>query len=126
VTAVLLPRHRAVHVTPAVVRASAGAAEHVTVVTVPNLAQAMVRLRDEGLWFAGLDADPSAVAYTEADLTVPLGLVVGSEGSGLGRLVRETCDILVRIPLRGRIDSLNASVAGALVLYEAVRQRSTG
>jgi 23S rRNA (guanosine2251-2'-O)-methyltransferase len=120
---VIIPVRRAAGVTPAAVRASAGAAEHVRVAQVPNLVQAMRRLRDGGLWFAGLDATPESQLYTRADLKGPLGLVVGSEGQGLARLVRETCDFLIRLPMSGQVESLNASVAAAIALYEARRQR---
>ena len=120
---VVIPGRRAVGVTPAAVRASAGAAEQVHVVQVSNLVQAMERLKAAGVWLAGLEALPEALPYTGADLSGPLGLVVGSEGQGLARLVRERCDFLIRLPLRGQVESLNAGVAGAIALYEALRQR---
>ena len=120
---VVLPQRRAAGVTPAAVRASAGAAEHVPVAQVPNLVQAMKSLQKAGVWLAGLDMAAGAQLYTQADLSGPLGLVVGSEGRGLARLVRETCDFLIRLPLEGRVESLNAAVAGAVALYEAHRQR---
>ncbi len=123
---VILPSRRAVGVTPAAVRASAGAAEHVRVAQVPNLVQIMERLKAAGVWLAGLEARPEAQLYTQADLRGPLGMVVGSEGKGLTRLVRETCDLLVRLPMHGRVGSLNAGVAGAVALYEARRQRTAG
>jgi 23S rRNA (guanosine2251-2'-O)-methyltransferase len=120
---VVVPGRRATEVTPAAVRASAGAAEHVRVALVPNLVQAMERLKAEGVWLAGLEAEPEAQLYTEAALEGPLGLVVGSEGQGLARLVRDKCDFLIRLPQCGRVESLNAAVAGAVALYEARRQR---
>ena len=121
---VLVPEHRAVGVTPAVSNASAGAVEHLRVARVTNLARALGQLKSRGVWVYGLAVE-AAQPYWETDLHGPLALVVGSEGSGLGRLVRETCDGLVHIPmLPGSIESLNASVAGSLVLYEAFRQRS--
>jgi 23S rRNA (guanosine2251-2'-O)-methyltransferase len=123
---VVIPGRRAAGVTPAAVRASAGAAEHVRVAQVSNLVQAMDRLRKGGIWLAGLEALPAAQLYTEADLSGPLGLVVGSEGRGLARLVRERCDFLIRLPMQGQVESLNAAVAGAIALYEARRQRATG
>ncbi|MBN1659012.1 MAG: 23S rRNA (guanosine(2251)-2'-O)-methyltransferase RlmB [Anaerolineae bacterium] len=122
---VVLPGRRASGVTPAAVRASAGAAEHVRVAEVPNLVQAMKQLRQEGVWLAGLEAAPGAQLYTRADLRGPLALVVGSEGQGLARLVRDTCDYLIKLPMHGRVESLNAAVAGAITLYEALRQRTT-
>jgi 23S rRNA (guanosine2251-2'-O)-methyltransferase len=124
VTGVLLPEHRAVSVTPAVSNASAGAVEHLAVARVTNLARSLNQLKEQGVWVYGLAVE-AAQPYWETDLRGPLALVVGSEGSGLGRLVRETCDALVHIPmLPGSMESLNASVAGSLVLYDAFRQRS--
>jgi 23S rRNA (guanosine2251-2'-O)-methyltransferase len=123
---VVIPGRRAAGVTPAAVRASAGAAEHVHVAQVSNLVQAMDRLREEGIWLAGLEALPAAQLYTEADLSGSLGLVVGSEGRGLARLVRQKCDFLIRLPIQGQVESLNAAVAGAIALYEARRQRTAG
>jgi 23S rRNA (guanosine2251-2'-O)-methyltransferase len=120
---VIIPGRRAAGVTPAAVRASAGAAEHVRVALVANLVQAMRQLKAEGVWIAGLEAAPDAQLYTKAALSGPLGLVIGSEGQGLARLVRETCDFLIRLPMLGRVESLNAGVAGAIALYEARRQR---
>jgi 23S rRNA (guanosine2251-2'-O)-methyltransferase len=120
---VVIPKKRAAGVTPAAVRASAGAAEHIQVAQVGNLVQAMEWLKSNGVWLAGLEAVPGAPLHTQADFKGPLGLVVGSEGQGLARLVREKCDYLVRLPMRGQIDSLNAGVAGAIALYEALRQR---
>jgi 23S rRNA (guanosine2251-2'-O)-methyltransferase len=120
---VLIPEHRAVGVTPAVSNASAGAVEHLRVARVTNLARSLRQLKTRGVWVYGLAVDAQA-DYWAVDLSGPLALVVGSEGSGLGRLVREACDVLVRIPMAdGAIQSLNASVAGSLVLYEAFRQR---
>jgi 23S rRNA (guanosine2251-2'-O)-methyltransferase len=124
VNGVLLPQHRAVSVTPAVSNASAGAVEHLLVARVTNLSRALTELKEHGVWTYGLAVE-AAQPYWQTDLHGPLALVVGSEGSGLGRLVRETCDGLVAIPMQpGSIGSLNASVAGSLVLYEAYRQRS--
>jgi len=120
---VVIPGRRATGVTPAAVRASAGAAEHVHVAQVPNLVQAMETLKSKGVWLGGLESLPAAPLYTQADLSGPLGLVVGSEGQGLARLVRESCDFLIRVPMRGHVESLNAAVAGAIALYEARRQR---
>lgn len=119
---VVLPERRAVSVTPAVGRASAGAIEHLRIARVVNLHRALERLKEAGLWVVGLDAEGREL-YDRADLTVPLVVVVGAEGHGLGRLTRETCDLLVRLPMLGPLDSLNAAVAGSIVLYEALRQR---
>lgn len=120
---VIIPRHRAASVTPAVSNASAGAVEHLLVAQVTNLVRAMEELKAEGLWIVGLEHLPEAQDYRSADLSMPLGLVVGSEGHGLGRLVRERCDLWIRLPMRGNVGSLNASVAGSIALYEAWQQR---
>jgi 23S rRNA (guanosine2251-2'-O)-methyltransferase len=123
VTAVILPEDRAAGVTPAAVRASAGAAEHMRVAKVVNLVRAMQELKDCGVWVTGLDFGPDAKNYTALDFKGRVGLVVGSEGKGLSRLVRETCDFIASLPMKGRVESLNAGVAGAVALYEIVRQR---
>jgi 23S rRNA (guanosine2251-2'-O)-methyltransferase len=123
ITGVVLPEHRAVGVTPAVVNASAGAVEHLAVAQVTNLPRAIEELQAAGLWVWALDTDPPTTLYTTADLTGPLGLVVGAEGTGVGRLVRARCDGAVSLPMQGRVASLNAATAGAIVLYEALRQR---
>jgi len=120
---VIIPSDRTVMVTPAVVRASAGAAEYVRVVVVANIPHAMRTLKDEGLIIVGLEAEPEARLHVEADLSGPLGLIIGSEGKGLGRLVRETCDFLIRLPIYGRVTSLNAGAAASIALYEVCRQR---
>lgn len=119
---VVIPRHRAAGVTPATVKASAGAVEHLPVAEVTNMARCLDELKDMGLWAFGADA-AGAVPYHEADWTGPTVLVVGGEGRGLPRLVREKCDLLVRIPMWGRINSLNVAAAGAVLLFEAARQR---
>ena len=121
----VIPDRRAAAVTPAAVRASAGAAEHLRVAQVTNLVRAMESLQAQGVWLTGLDMAPEAQEYTAADLSGPLGLVVGGEGPGLGRLVRERCDLVIHLPMCGRVASLNAAVAGAIALYEARRQRGT-
>jgi 23S rRNA (guanosine2251-2'-O)-methyltransferase len=120
---VVIQRRRAVGVTPAVVHASAGAVEHLLVAQVTNLVDAIGRLKGDDVWVAGLETARDAQFYNRADLTGPLALVVGSEGEGLRRLVRERCDFLVQMPMRGLVTSLNASVAGSIVLYEVLRQR---
>ncbi len=119
---VILPKRRAVSVTPAVVNASAGAVEHMHVNRVSNLAQTLERLKRTGVWAVGLEDVPEAIDYTAADLDRPLVLVVGSEGKGISRLLRERCDFLIRLPMRGRTGSLNAAVAGSIALYEIDRQ----
>ena len=119
---VVLPADRAAGVTAAVVRASAGASEHVRVARVVNLPRAIGELKACDCWITGLDAGAAARPYTSIDFKGRCGLVVGNEGSGLGRLVREQCDFLARLPMRGRVASLNAGVAGTLVMYEVLRQ----
>ena len=125
VDGVVIPEHRAVGVTPAVSNASAGAVERLKVAREPNLTRALRWLKERDVWTYGLAVEADD-AFWRADLSGPLALVVGSEGSGLSRLVRETCDVLVNIPMTGdAVQSLNASVAGSLVLYDAFRQRQT-
>ncbi|MDQ7843475.1 MAG: 23S rRNA (guanosine(2251)-2'-O)-methyltransferase RlmB [Armatimonadota bacterium] len=122
---VIIPRHRAAGLTPAVARSSAGAVEYVAVAPVTNLVRAIEVLKESGLWVVG--ADPRAgELYHRAPLVPPLALVLGGEGRGISRLVREHCDRLVRLPMRGRISSLNVSVAAGVLLYEVVRQMSAG
>src|SRR4030095_2054072 len=120
---VFLPERRAAVLTAAVAKAAAGALEHVSVARVTNLVQLMEQLKQRNIWVVGAASD-SATDYTEWDWTVPSALFLGGEGSGLHRLVRERCDVLVRIPLRGRIESLNVSVAAGIILYEAFSQRA--
>jgi len=120
---VLLPERRAAGVTAVVEKASAGAARLLPIVRVTNLVRALNDMKATGAWVAGVENEPSASIYDRADLTMPLVLVLGSEGRGLGRLVRETCDLLVRLPMRGRVSSLNVAVAGSIILYEVLRQR---
>lgn len=119
----IVPARRAAPVSPAAARTAAGALEHLPVAVVPNAARALYGLKKEGVWVYG--ADPGGDrTYWDVDWTTPAAVVVGGEGTGLSRIVREACDGLVRIPMRGSLGSLNASVAAAIVLYEAVRQRS--
>ena len=119
---VIIPKHRSAGVTAVVEKTSAGAVEHMAVARVGNLAAALKELQDAGVWIFGTAADGDRSLW-EADLKGPAALVIGSEGSGMSRLTRESCDFLVSIPLRGKVSSLNASNAAAIVLYEAVRQR---
>jgi 23S rRNA (guanosine2251-2'-O)-methyltransferase len=121
---VVLPGRRAAEVTPAVVNASSGATEHLYITVVSNLAQTIQEVQRAGVWVVGVEHDEHAQDYDRADLDLPLALVVGAEGTGLARLTRERCDFLVRLPMRGRIASLNAAVAGSIVLYHAWRLRS--
>ncbi|MBI4494091.1 MAG: 23S rRNA (guanosine(2251)-2'-O)-methyltransferase RlmB [Chloroflexi bacterium] len=119
---VVLPERRAAGITPAVAKASAGAIERLPIVQVANLVRALEALKALRLWVVGLAGDGRSLPW-EIDLTAPTVLIVGSEGAGLGRLVREHCDFTVRLPMPGRVESLNAAVAGSIVLYEALRQR---
>jgi 23S rRNA (guanosine2251-2'-O)-methyltransferase len=118
----VLPQRRAAGLTVAAVKASAGAVHHLPVERVTNMARYLEELKAKGVWVVGAHPAAEAEVY-DVDLTVPVAVVVGGEGRGLHRLVRERCDHLVRLPMRGEVASLNAAVAGALVLYEAVRQR---
>ena len=122
VTAVVLPKDRSTGLTAVVRKAAAGAAERVPLVAVTNLARTLTRLKELGYWITGLDGESKDTLY-DVDLTGPTVLVMGAEGEGMRRLTREGCDRLVRIPMQGKIESLNVSVAAAVCLYEAVRQR---
>jgi 23S rRNA (guanosine2251-2'-O)-methyltransferase len=113
---IVLPRRRGAGITPAVVRSSAGASEHLWI-TQGNLARIIKELKTQGFWIVGLDMDPIARPWGHVDLTGPIGLVVGGEGKGLRRLVRESCDFLMRLPMKGKLESLNAAVAGSIALY---------
>lgn len=125
VTGVLLPRHRAVHVTPTVAKASAGAIEHVPLALVPGLPATLHRLKDEGVWVVGLDDAADRSLYDLGDLaTEPICLVLGAEGAGLARLTRDRCDTVVAIPMAGAVSSLNVSAAAALSTYEIARLRA--
>ena len=119
---VLIPKRRSVPLTATVAKTSAGAVEYVPVARIGNIAQTLRKLKDKGFWVAGADMDGSQ-NYYEADLTGPLVLVVGSEGHGMSRLTKEQCDFIVKMPMAGKINSLNASVAGSILMYESMRQR---
>lgn len=116
---VIVLERRAVDITPAVSRVSAGAVEHLLVAKVTNLAQTFEALKRAGVWIVGVEDHPNAQDYRRVDLNLPLALVVGSEGEGMRRLTAERCDLLVRLPMRGKIGSLNVAVAGSIVLYQA-------
>lgn len=118
---VLIPKRRSCPLSATVAKTSAGAVEHVPVARIGNIVQTIKALKEEGLWVAGADMD--GTDYYEADMTGALLLVVGSEGYGIGRLIKEQCDFVVRIPMLGKINSLNASVAGSILMYEAMKQR---
>ena len=122
VCAVVVPRERAAGLSPTVRKVAAGAAETVPLVQVVNLARTLKWLKERGLWTVGTD-DEAEKSLHDVDLKGPLAIVMGAEGAGMRRLTRENCDLLVKIPMRGAVESLNVSVATGVVLYEAVRQR---
>lgn len=119
---IIIPKRRAVGLTAVVAKASTGAIEHVPVVRVTNLAQTVDELKDRGVWIAGTDAKGSQ-DYRKMDATLPLALIIGSEGKGMSRLLKEKCDFLYHLPMIGHVTSLNASVAAALLMYEVYRKR---
>ena len=118
---VIIPEHRSAKVTPTVYKTSAGAINNIKVVMVTNLNQTIENLKENGFWIYGLAGEASE-NIAQTNLTGKVGLVVGNEGDGLSRLVRENCDVLVKIPMLGKVNSLNASVASALSMYEVLRQ----
>ncbi|WHY00851.1 23S rRNA (guanosine(2251)-2'-O)-methyltransferase RlmB [Neobacillus sp. DY30] len=119
---IIIPKRRAVGLTATVAKASTGAIEHIPVVRVTNMARTIDELKERGIWIAGTDASGKQ-DYRQFDGTLPLGLVIGSEGKGMGRLVRDKCDFLINLPMAGKVTSLNASVAAALLMYEVYRRR---
>ena len=119
---VIIPKRRSVGLTATVAKAAAGAVEYMKVAKVSNINNAIAELKEKGVWVFGTAAEGSVPMY-QADLTGPTAIVVGNEGDGMSQLVRKNCDMLVHIPMKGRISSLNASVAASILLYEAVRQR---
>lgn len=121
---IIIPKRRSAGVTAVVDKASAGAAEHLRVARVPNLVAALKELKKAGVWVYGTDAGADGKLW-DTDMRGPICLVLGSEGFGMGRLVRECCDFTVSIPLRGMVSSLNASAAAAVMIYEVLRQRRT-
>jgi 23S rRNA (guanosine2251-2'-O)-methyltransferase len=120
---IIIPEHRAADVNATVVKTSAGASEHLLIARETNLTRAIDYLKKQQVWVIGLVGEAQTL-YTQADLTGPLALVVGNEGKGISRLVREHCDLLIKLPMHGSINSLNAAIAGSIALYEALRQRS--
>ncbi len=122
---VVIPKRRSAGMTAIVSKTSAGAVEHMAVARVPNIPQALQTLKKAGVWVYGASSDGEQMLW-QMDLTGPAAIVIGSEGEGIGRLVAENCDFMIRIPMVGKIDSLNASVSASVILYEAFRQRSAG
>ncbi len=123
-TGIVLPRHRAVHVTPTVTKAAAGAVEHLACAVVGGLPAALQELARAGVWIVGLDGDGSVDLWSLPAADGPIALVLGAEGAGLSRLVKQRCDALVRIPLQGSLASLNVAAAGALACFEVARARA--
>lgn len=122
---VIIPEDRSCGITPAVVRASAGGTEHIKIARVVNIARAIEDMQKAEVWFTGLDWGEDAKNYTDIDFSGRTGIVVGSEGSGISRLVRKTCDFIAVLPMPGGFESLNASVATGIALYEVLRQHSS-
>ncbi len=122
---IVFPKDRSVGITDTVAKTAAGAVSHIPIVRVQNLAQWMKELKSQNVWIAGADQQ-AEMSFYEADLNRPLAIVIGNEGKGMRRLIKESCDFLVRIPMVGQINSLNASVAAALIFCEARRQRESG
>ncbi len=125
-TAIVLPERRSAGINATVRKAAAGATAHLPVARVANVAGALRTMKKAGIWVAGAATGPDAVQFTAADFRRDLAIVVGAEGTGISTVVRKECDYLVQIPLHGRIESLNASVAAGILLFEAVRQRAEG
>ena len=119
---IIIPKRRAANVNSTVNKVSAGAVEHMKIARVNNLVETIKYLKEKGLWICGTDIDTNTF-YFNQDLTGPLAIVIGNEGSGMSRLVKENCDFLVKIPMSGKITSLNASVSAGIVIYEAVKQK---
>lgn len=119
---VIIPKRRSVGLTATVSKTSAGAVEYVPVAKVTNLAQTIDELKEQGIWVAGADVQAKETLY-QTDFTLPIAIVIGNEGKGIGRLIKDKCDFRVQLPMFGQINSLNASVAASLFMYEVVRQR---
>ncbi|MBJ9993441.1 23S rRNA (guanosine(2251)-2'-O)-methyltransferase RlmB [Paenibacillus favisporus] len=122
---VIVPKRRSAQVTATVSKTSAGAAEYVPVARVTNLGQTIEELKERGIWVVGTDVSASSEMYDTNVFDGPVAVVIGNEGKGMGRLIREKCDVLVKLPMKGQINSLNASVAAGVVMYEVVRRRRT-
>lgn len=120
---VIVPKRRSAAVTATVSKTSAGAVEYVPVARVSNLAQTIDRLKEEGIWVVGTDVNAAEPVFGNGVFTGPVAIVIGNENKGMGRLIREKCDVLVKLPMEGRINSLNASVAAGVVMYEVLRGR---
>ena len=119
---IIIPKRRSVQLNATVAKASTGAIEHVPVIRVTNLPSTMERLQEVGYWIAGTDAN-HATDYRQMDVNMPLVIVIGSEGEGMSRLVKDKCDFYIKLPMVGHVNSLNASVAASLLMYEVYRKR---
>ena len=119
----IIPKHNAAPVNETVAKTSAGASAHFPIAKVTNIAATIEELKEKGIWIVGTDADAQR-SFTDVDYSMPMALVIGNEGKGIRRLVKEKCDFLVKIPMTGAFDSLNASVAGAIIMYEVFRKRT--
>ncbi|WP_411345090.1 23S rRNA (guanosine(2251)-2'-O)-methyltransferase RlmB [Paenibacillus sp. WLX1005] len=120
---VIIPKRRSAGITATVSKTSAGAVEYVPVARVTNLGQTIDRLKEQGVWVVGTDVNTDSSLYQADVFTGPVAVVIGNEGKGMGRLIREKCDVLVQLPMQGQINSLNASVAAGVVMYEVLRRR---
>lgn len=118
---IIIPKRRSAHVTSAVYKSSAGAVEHMMITKVNNISDTIEILKEKGLWIYGADVDGEEY-YFDTELTGPIALVIGSEGKGISRLVKEKCDFLLKIPMMGKVSSLNASNAASILIYEVVKQ----
>ena len=125
VAGVIIPDRRSASVTPAVVNASSGAVEHLAVTQVTNLARAIEACKEAGYWITALEADSTATSLFSADIPEPVALIVGSEAKGIGSSLLAKCDVVIELPMNGRVESLNAAVAGSIALYELLRRRTT-
>ena len=119
---IIIPKRRAAQVNSTVNKVSSGAVEHMNIARVTNITDAMEKLKEAGLWICGTDINTNKYYY-EQDLTGPIGIVIGNEGSGMGDKVKKNCDFLVKIPMKGKVTSLNASVSAGIIIYEAVEQK---
>lgn len=120
---IIIPKRRAATVNSTVNKTSAGAVEHMLIARVNNLNETINTLKQQGIWICGTDINTNKYYYNQ-DLTGPIAIVIGNEGAGISRLVKENCDFLVKIPIKGKVTSLNASVSTGIVVYEAVKQRN--
>jgi 23S rRNA (guanosine2251-2'-O)-methyltransferase len=122
VAGVIIPTDRAATITPAVVNSSAGAVEHLAIASVPNLGNALEKLEASGRWIIGLDGGPESQDLFSTDIPTPAALIVGAEGPGLTASIRKRCQLIVSLPMRGQVDSLNAATAGSIALFDLVRR----